>query len=98
MGQLNPGATYVYERDGETVYAREIGADPMSRQVVGWQYDKNNPNFDPRTNDGRPLHDHLIEDKLWGNIRREAKTNPTLQEAIERVKLIYHLSKENGTK
>lgn len=98
MGQLKPGATYIYERNGETVYAREAGADPMTRQVVGWQYNQNNPNFDPRTNDGRPLHDHLMDSKLWGEIRREALTNTTLQEAIERVKLIYHLSKENGTK
>ena len=45
MGQLKPGATYIYERDKETVYAREFGADPMTRQVVGWNYDKNNPSL-----------------------------------------------------
>jgi len=98
MGTLKPGATYIHERVDNVVYAREFGADPMTRQAVGWDYDKNNPNFDPRTGDGRPLRDHIMEDKLWGDIRREAKTNHTLQEAIERVKLIYHLSKENGTK
>jgi len=96
MGQLKPGATYIYERDKETVYAREFGADPITRQVVGWNYDKNNPSFDPRTNDGRPLHDHIMEDQLWGNIRRAAKTNSTLQEALDRVKILYHLSKEDG--
>jgi len=96
MGQLKPGATYIYERDKETVYAREFGADPMTRQVVGWNYDKNNPSFDPRTSDGRPLHDHIMEDQLWGNIRRAAKTNSTLQEALDRVKILYHLSKEDG--
>ena len=95
MGSLKPGATYIYERDGNTVYAREFGADPSTRQVHGWAFDKDNPNFDPRTSDGRPLHDHIIEDQLWGNIRRAAKTNPTLQEAIERVKILYHLSKED---
>jgi len=31
---------------------------------------------------------------LWGEIRRMAKTNPTLQAALERVKIIYHLSKD----
>jgi hypothetical protein len=96
MGQLKPGATYIYERDKETVYAREFGADPMTRQVVGWNYDKNNPSFDPRTSDSRPLHDHIMEDQLWGNIRRAAKTNSTLQEALDRVKILYHLSKEDG--
>jgi hypothetical protein len=87
MGSLKPGVTYVYERDKGTVYAREFGADPSTRKEVGWDYD-------PRTSDGRPLHDHLMDSKLWGEIRREAKTNITLQKAIERVIMIYKLSKE----
>lgn len=94
MGNLKPGATYIHERVDNVVYAREFGADPSTRQVVGWDYDKDNPNFDPRTNDGRPLREHILEDKLWGDIRREAKTNPALQAAIERVKILYHLSKD----
>jgi hypothetical protein len=36
----------------------------------------------------------MKEDKLWGEIRRAARTNKALQEAMERVKLVYHLSKE----
>ena len=38
----------------------------------------------------------IKEDKLWGNIRRAAITNIALQEAMERVKIIYYLSKDNG--
>lgn len=91
MGNLKPGATYVYERDGGTVYAREVGADPSTRTAVGWDHP-----IDPRTPDGRPLHEHLKEDKLWGEIRRAARTNEALQEALERVKIIYHLSKDYG--
>lgn len=91
MGQLKPGATYIYERHNETVYAREVGADPSTRQEIGWKYD-------PRTSDGRPLHDHLMDSKLWGNIHRAAKTNSALHEALERVKILYHLSKDNGQK
>jgi len=94
MGSLKPDTKYIYERDGATIYAREFGADPSTRQVHGWDYDNTDPNFDPRTNDGRPLHDHIMEDKMWGEIRRMAKTNPTLHEALERVKIIYHLSKD----
>ena len=94
MGQLKPGATYIYERDNGTVYAREFGADPSTRQVIGWDYNKDNPKFDPRTGDGRPLHDHLLESKMWGEIRREAKTNTTLQKALDRVIMIYKLSKD----
>jgi hypothetical protein len=89
MGNLKPGATYVYERNGDTVYAREHGADPSTRQAIGWDHTP-----DPRTNDGRPLREHILEDKLWGEIRREARTNPTLQKALDRAIMIYKLSKD----
>ena len=94
MGSLKPGATYVYERNNGIVYAREFGADPNTRQVHGWDYNKDHPNFDPRTKDGRPLHDHIMEDKMWGEIRREARTNITLQKALDRAIMIYKLSKD----
>jgi len=89
MGSLKPGSTLIYERVDNVVYAREVGADPSTRTEIGW-------NYDPRTSDGRPLHDHIMDSKLWGEIHRAAKTNPSLQEALERVKIIYHLSKENA--
>jgi len=89
MGTLKPGATYIYERVDGTVYAREAGK--VERTEVGW-------NYDPRTRDGRPLIDHIRDDKLWGEIRRAAETNSVLQEALERVKILYHLSKEDGNK
>jgi len=95
MGTLKPGATYVYERNGDEVYAREFGK--TERRLIGYQYEMENKP-DPRTNDGRPLREHILEDKLWGNIRRAAKTNSALHEVLERAILIYHLSKENGTK
>ena len=52
------------------------------------------PQHDPRTSDGRPLLEHIREDALWGDIRRTAKTNPALQKAMERVIMIYRLSKD----
>lgn len=88
MGSLKPGATYIYERDKGTVYAREIGADPSTRKEIGY-------NYDSRTNDGRPLHDHIRDSKMWGEIHRTAKTNPALQTALDRVIMIYRLSKDN---
>ena len=39
-----------------------------------------------------PIHEQLKESQLWGYIHRAAKTNPTLQEAIERVKVTYYLT------
>jgi hypothetical protein len=48
---------------------------------------------DKRTSDGRPLIDHIREDKMWSDIRRLAKTTPALQDALERVIMIYRLIK-----
>ena len=91
MGNLKPNSTLIYERVNNVVYARELGADPSTRTEVGW-------NYDPRTSDGRPLYDHIMDSKLWGDIHRAAKNNSALQEALERVKIVYHLSKDNGKK
>lgn len=82
MGSLKLGATYVYERVGDTVFRRESGQ--TEREVVGYDY---------RTPDGRPLHDHIVEDKMWGNIRQAARNNPALQDALDRAIMIYNLSK-----
>lgn len=87
MGKLKPGASYIYERVDGTVYAREQGADPSTRQEIGW-------NYDSRTEDGRPLRDHLMDDRMWGEIRRMAKTNTALQKALDRAIMIYRLSKD----
>jgi hypothetical protein len=95
MGSLTPGATYIYERNGDEVYAREFGQ--TERKLIGYKYEMEDKP-DPRTHDGRPLREHMLEDKLWGNIRRAAKTNSALQEALERAIIIYHLSKDNGQK
>ena len=87
MGSLKPGATYIYERNGDEVYAREFGE--TDRKLIGYSHTP-----DPRTTDGRPLHEHIKENKLWGEIRREAKTNITLQKALDRAIMIYKLSKD----
>jgi hypothetical protein len=36
----------------------------------------------------------IREDKMWGEIRRIAKTNKTLQAALDHAIMIYKLSKE----
>jgi len=89
MGSLIPGATYVYEKADGVTYAREVGSHPSTRKEIGRDYDH-------RTSDGRPLHEHIKETKLWGDIFRDARTNPALQEALERVKILYYLSKDDG--
>jgi len=111
MGTLKPGATYIYEKANGVTYAREFGAEPSTRQVIGWDYEHmhqqafeasiqpyvnkgNNGQPDSRTSDGRPLHDHMMESKMWGEIRRMAPTNPALQKALDRAIMIYRLSKD----
>ena len=78
MGSLKPDATYIYERVGDVVYARESGS--TTRREIGRDYD---------------LHERLMEDKLWGEIRRAAPANPALQKALDRAIMIYRLSKDN---
>lgn len=84
MGNLKSGATYIYERDGHKVYAREFGA--TERQLVGYDYDGTGAELEKGL-------ERLHEDRLWAEIRRAAKDNPALQDAMERVKVIYELSK-----
>ncbi len=85
MGQLKPGATYIYEKADGVTYAREFGSDPSSRFPIGWDYGTK-----------KDLIADLKESKLWGAIRREAMVNPVLQEALNRVKILYELSKKDG--
>ena len=80
MGSLTPGATYIYERADGITYAREFGA--ADRTAIGWDYDT------------KLKLDALKEDKLWTDIRTEAKTNPALQIELDRVIMLYHLSKK----
>jgi hypothetical protein len=86
MGNLKPGVKYVYEHDDGITYAREFGVPHGKRFEIG------------RTIKKQSLIDDLREQKLWGDIHRAAKTNPLLQEALERAILIYHLSEKNGEK
>jgi hypothetical protein len=48
-----------------------------------------------RTEVGRDydMHAGIQADKLWGEIRRAAKSNPALQEALDCAIIIYQLSK-----
>ena len=90
MGTLKSGATYIYERNGDEIYSREVGSP--DRNLVGYQHENK---VDSRTSDGRPLIEHIRDDKLWGEIRRAAPTNPALQKALDRAIMIYRLSRDN---
>jgi hypothetical protein len=80
MGTLKPGASYIYERADGVTYAREVGAPFHTRFEIGRDYD-------------RILKD---EQNLWRDIVEESRKNLQLLEAMERVKVLYYLSKKNG--
>ena len=86
MGNLKPGTKYIYEHHDGVTYAREFGAPHSERFEIG------------RTAEKQSLIDDLREQKLWGNIHRAAKSNPLLQQALERAIMIYHLSEQDGKK
>jgi hypothetical protein len=80
LGSLKPGATYIYERADGVTYAREFGA--VERTAIGWDYN------------AKLKIDALKEEKLWEEIRQSAKSNPALQIELDRVIMLYHLSKK----
>lgn len=79
MGNLKPGVHYIYEKADGITYAREYGAPPNSRFEIGRDYDRT----------------VIDEQSLWRNILQESKKNPQLQEAMNRVKVMYYLSKKD---
>lgn len=82
-GRLEPGATYVYEKADGVTYARKIGDPPTERFEIGRDYNS------------EKLHKELMDAKLWGQIHRAAESNPALQEALDRVIVIYELSRQD---
>ena len=94
MGQLKTGANLVYERDGDTVYAREAGADPSTRVEVGHDYETFEERRDADIRTGmKNKRDRIMEDQLWHNIRRAAHTNPALQDILDHAIMVYQLTK-----
>ena len=65
---------------GETVYKREPGT--VERVLVSESENK------------KAIYEQLLEDKMWGDIRRLAKTNPALKDAVDKVIMVYHLVKD----
>lgn len=77
--KITEAVIYETPDGGETVYVREFGGEQKQLHSQS-----------PRA---VSLHEQIKEDQLWGQIRRAAKTNPTLQRALDEAILIYTLSK-----
>ena len=76
--------TDIYESPdkGETVYVRQAGSSERTLHSQS-----------TRQSD---LLKNLKEDQLWGNIRRVAKTNVALADALNKAKMIYALIKKEN--
>ena len=79
VNKITEAVIYESPDGGETVYVREFGGEQRQLHVQS-----------PRA---ISIIDQLAEDKLWGDIRRTAKTNPALKHALDEAVLIYTLSK-----
>jgi hypothetical protein len=80
LGTLTPGTTYIYEKANGITYAREFGAPHNERFEIGRDFEM-------------ILKDEI---RLWEEIVRAGRSNQALQEALDRVKILYHLSKDHG--
>lgn len=82
MGTLKSSKTIIYESPdgGDTVYGRYNGHS--ERWMIG------------QSTKAKDKIEMIKEDKLWGEIRRAAKSNDLLRETLERAIMIYHLSKK----
>ena len=85
MGTLKPGATYIYERHDGIVYAREMGADPKDRFIVGYESAK----------DYDPLNRRIDRWTKWQDVLKAADSNPELADLLDRALVLYNLSKKN---
>ena len=78
MGNLKPGATYVYESPdgGDTVYARLEGT--TERVMIGQSWEAR----------------ELVEQRMWTDIYKHRNRNTALQRSVEECIIIYKLSED----
>lgn len=94
MGSLVPGQKIIYERLGNTVYARyrDPPYNKRPRWVVGYHNPINNEY------NGEPLTESMnAELEEWLDIKETAKKNKTLQKQLDKMLEIYYIVKtDNG--
>jgi len=74
------GTRYIYENDTYgNIWGRPIGKSHSERVLIGTY----------------PVDNWIQESHYWHKIVEAAKDNPALQEALERAKVLYELSKKD---
>ncbi len=86
VGRLEPGETYIYEKADGITYARKLGDPPGTRFEIGRDYAVG-------TMFGMPVS--KIANMV--DMMNAANDIPALQDALERAKVIYELSKKEQT-
>jgi hypothetical protein len=76
---MTPGASYVYERVGTRIYAREVGSS--ERKLIGYNV----------SGSGELYNRYFTE---WNDILIKAETTPVLKEMLEEVLVVYNLIKQ----
>lgn len=79
MGSLEPGATYVYERVDDRIYARKFGE--TKRRMVGWA-DKNNT--------GLAAQGYRSE---INHVLTMCETDPAMRDLLDQLFVLYNLKK-----
>ena len=75
------GTRYIYENDTYgNIWGRPIGKSHSERVLIGTY----------------PVDNWIQESHYWHKIVEAAKDNPALQEALERAKVLYELSKKDN--
>lgn len=78
MGSLKPGATYIYEREGGRVYAREFG--DTNRRVVGWTESKSSITM------------REYSSKI-NSVLKMCESDPAMKELLDQLFVLYNLKK-----
>ena len=83
MGNLKPGVTYIYERNGPTIYAREFGS--TDRQVVGYNVEHESTILG------------ISQSKVARilAIQQMAEADPGMQELWNQLEMLYNLKHSN---
>lgn len=80
MGTLKPGATYVYERVDNRVYAREMGQS--KRELVGWTHTESLAMREWRSQ----INDVLLM----------CEQHPEMRDLLDRLFVLYNLRKDHN--
>jgi hypothetical protein len=79
MGDLTPGATYIYERVDNRIYAREMGQ--TKRRLVGWT-----------DNNSVSMREYASE---MNSVLAMCETDPAMRELLDQLFVMYNLKKSH---